>query len=155
MDEGNQEDAEDDQEDEDEEAEEEPMEVAPLDSHEVKLAAEQILPPPPPPPGFVVSVTRRGKFRRLHLVEACRLTPGVHYMDYEVWGDIMPGEGDVHAVCARCLAQGKPTAPQEPPDVISASSSSRGDEGSSAGEGAAKKPKLSGFGLVDAGPGAA
>ena len=89
LDEGNQgddDDEHDDSDDSDEEAEEEPMEVAPLDSHEVKLAAEQILPPPPPPQGFVVSVSRRGKLRRLHLVEACRLTPGVHYKDYEVLG---------------------------------------------------------------------
>ena len=102
-----------------------------------------------------MSVTRRGKFRRLHLVEACRLTPGVHYKDYEVWGDIMPGEGDVQAVCARCLPQGKPTASQDPPDVVSADSSPSGEEGSSAGKGAAEMPKLSGTGPVDAGPGAA
>ena len=72
-----------------------------------------------------------------------------------MWGDVMPGEGDVQAICARCLPQGKPTAPQEPPDVISASSSSSGVEGSSvAGEGAAKKPRLDGTGPVDTGPGA-
>ena len=88
-------------------------------------------------------------------MEACRLTPGVHYKDFEVWGDIMPRESDVQAVCARCLPQGKPAAPLEPPDVISGSSSSSGEESSSVGEGAAKKPRLSGTGPVDAGPGAA
>ena len=92
------------------------METAPPHAEAVELAAEQLLPPPPAPHGFVVSITRRGKFRRLHLVEACRLTPGIHYKDFEVWGDIMPGESNVQAVCARCLPQGKPAAPLEPPE---------------------------------------
>ena len=117
-----------DEDDEDDEEDEEPMETAPLHAEVVELAAKQLLPPPPTPHGFVVSITRRGKFRRLHLGGVCRLTPGVHYKDFEVWGDMMPGESEVQAGCARCLPQGKPAAPLEPPDLISGSSSSSGEE---------------------------
>ena len=129
------------------------METAPLNAEAVELAAKQLLLPPPAPHGFVVSVTRRGKFRRLHLVESCSMVPGVHYKDFEVWGDIMPSESDIQAVCARCLPQGKPAAPLQAPDVVTGSSSSSGEESSSEG-GAAKKPRLDGTGPADAGPGA-
>ena len=83
------------------------------------------------------------------------MVPGVHYKDFKVWGDIMPVESEVQALCARCLPQGRPAAPLEPPDVISGSSSSSGEESSSVGVGAAKRPRLGGTGPVDAGPGAA
>ena len=144
---------------EDEDDEGEPMETDALDSEEVRKAAGCILPPPAPPSGFVVSVTKRGKFRRLHLVEACPFIPGVHYLNYEEWGEKMPGEEELQAVCARCLPQGRLAVPLADPDIVSESSSSSGDEGtdgvSSGDEQPAKRQSLGGSGPEDSGPGAA
>ena len=36
------------------------------------------------PWGFVVSITRNGRHRKLHHIGDCRLIPGVHYQDFEV-----------------------------------------------------------------------
>ena len=93
---------------------------------------------PEPPRGFVVSKTKRGRFRRLHFLPACRLIPGVHYKEYDTWGAILPAEADVDAVCTRCLPGG--LAAQRPLEeaVSSASSSSSGEEG----EPAPKAPRV-------------
>ena len=125
----------------------------------MREAAAAVGPQLAAPTGFVVSVTKRGKFRRLHLVEACPFVPGVHYKEYEEWGEIMPGEADVQAICTRCLPQGRTAPPPEDPDVVSDSSSSSG-EGGSADESAdderhAKMPNVGGIGPRVLGPGAA
>ena len=44
------------------------------------------------PWGFVVSITRNGRHRKLHRIGDCRLIAGIHYGDFEVWGDKLPGE---------------------------------------------------------------
>mgnify|MGYP003333697518 CR=1 FL=1 len=101
-----------------------------VEPEEVQAAARAVeAAAPERPHGFVVSKTKRGKFRRLHCVEACRLVPGVHYADYDVWGDVLPSEQDIDAVCTRCLPQGRlRPAPEEEASEASASSSS-GEEG--------------------------
>ena len=137
--------ADEDEDDDDEENEAEPeMESHELEPAEVKKAAAAVAAAAPPVPrGFVVSRTKNGRFRRLHCVEACRLVPGVHYKVFDVWGDIMPPEDELDAVCTRCLPQGPPAASVPPleedsSDASSSSSSSRESVGAQA-----KKPRIS------------
>ena len=90
-----------------------------------------------------MSVTKRGKFRRLHLVPDCRLIPGVHYKVYDVWGDVLPNEQDLSAVCDLCLPNGRPELEQpleEEALLGSPSSSSSGDEGAASEEAAGVGP---------------
>ena len=75
----------------------------------------------------MVSRTKRGRFRRLHCVTACPLIPGLHYKEFDDWGEILPGEADIDAVCDRCLPGGRASLPPEEPDVESDSSSSSGE----------------------------
>ena len=107
------------------------MDCAPVPPAAVAAAAQAVAEAAPEPPrGFVVSKTKRGRFRRLHCVEACPLIPGVHYKDFDVWGDVMPKEGDVHAVCTRCMPSGLsgPT-PEVESSAASSSSASGGESG--------------------------
>ena len=82
----------------------------------------------PIPFGFVVSKTKRGRFRRLHYLPECYLVPGVHYKEYDVWGNDCPKEADIDAVCSICLPRGLAQPPPEEEDVMSPSSSSSGEE---------------------------
>ena len=85
------------------------------------------------------------------------MVPGIHYKDFEEWGEVMPGEADVQAICTRCLPQCRQALPAEDLDIVSVSSSSSG-EGRSAmssdDEGPAKRPHLDGSGPGVPGPGA-
>ena len=94
---------------------------------------------PEVPRGFAVSRTKKGRFRRLHCVEACPLIPSVHYKVYDAWGDVLLGEEEVDAVCTRRLPHGPAAPPQEADssDASSSSSSSRESVGAQA-----KKPRL-------------
>ena len=49
---------------------------------------------------FVVSISMRIDFRRLHVTGACPRVPGVHYAKFEVLGTSEPS---VHSFHARCL----------------------------------------------------
>ena len=91
-----------------------------------------------PATGYVISKTCGGRCRRLHFVEACRLVPGWHYTDFEVWGEILPPEHEVSAVCKICLKNGLAGAVESPAEMSEGStSSSSGREP----EPAAKKAK--------------
>ena len=53
-----------------------------------------------PPSGFVISITKKGKFRRLH---SSRF-PGCDYGaegGHEKWGGLMPEEADIDALCKK------------------------------------------------------
>ena len=39
-----------------------------------------------PKTGFVVSLTRRGRFRTLHFIGACHRVPGEHYREFISYG---------------------------------------------------------------------
>ena len=82
----------------------------------------------PGPFGFVASKTNRGRVRRLHYLPECYLIPGVHYKEYDVWGNDCPKEADIDAVCFICLPRGVAQPPPEEEDVVSPSSSSSGEE---------------------------
>ena len=62
--------------------------------------------PPVTVQGYVVSVTRGGRHRKLHHVGSCRFTPGVDYKDFEVYGDAMPGAAEVDSRCVWCFGRG-------------------------------------------------
>ena len=51
--------------------------------------------------GYVVSISARGTFRRLHFAGSCWRVPGLHYLNYEVWGEDVPT--DCHARCRDCF----------------------------------------------------
>ena len=55
--------------------------------------------------------------------------PGVHYFEYDVWGDILPPSAEIDAVCERCLPQGASKPPLEAESSDSASSSNGEEEG--------------------------
>ena len=76
----------------------------------------------------MVSKTKRGRFRRLHHLTECYLVPGVHYKEYDVWGNDCPKEADIDAVCSICLLRGLAQPPPEEEDVMPPSSSSSGEE---------------------------
>ena len=54
------------------------------------------------PTGYVIAVTQKARFRRLHYVGRCHLRRGVDYKDFIPWGTQVPGMAEYHAVCRRC-----------------------------------------------------
>ena len=73
--------------------------------------------------GYVIAISKNGRCRRLHCLEACRLKPGVHYKHFEVYGDALPEDWEVNAVCKHCLPGGPPRAEEAGSESDSASSS--------------------------------
>ena len=55
--------------------------------------------------GYVVSVTRGGRHRKLHHVGSCRFVPGVDYKDFEIYGDVMPSKSEVDSRCSWCFGR--------------------------------------------------
>ena len=62
--------------------------------------------PAVPVQGYVISVTRGGRHRKLHHVGSCRFVPGVDYRQYEVYGDVMPGMSEMDSRCSWCFGRG-------------------------------------------------
>ncbi len=52
--------------------------------------------------GYVVSITGRSRYRRLHLLGKCHRVPGVDYVDYELLGPDLPGPEAYHGHCGQC-----------------------------------------------------
>ena len=109
----------------------EPELAAVLEAQSAKL-----LEPPPQraaPWGYVVSVTRNGRHKKLHHVGSCRLVPGVDYKEFEPWGAVMPPLEKLDSKCSRCFGT---TSLEEAPaneesaaeSMDSSSSSSRASE---------------------------
>ena len=100
------------------------------------LAQADVAPPEveTEPWGFVVSITRNGRHNKLHHLGDCRLVPGIHYREFEVWGSKLPGESEIHSRCGWCFPVEKPVASVEDElgsDRESDSSSSSSSGGSS------------------------
>ena len=57
---------------------------------------------------FVVSIVGRSKTRTLHRVGECHRQPGVHYSEFEVLGDEVPGASAsaYHRACKQCFRKG-------------------------------------------------
>ena len=84
----------------------------------------------PVPPGYVVSITKGGRFRRLHYLGGCHRRPGQHFKEWTAYGLELPPLAQVDARCSDCFPgdkaklQKKSEAPVEGSDSDSASSSS-------------------------------
>ena len=84
---------------------------------------------PPPTWGFVVSITRHGKHRKLHHIGSCKLQPGTDYKDWEHFGETLPDEAKIDSKCKWCFKTKAATETQELEeasitDGVSSSSSS-------------------------------
>ena len=108
-----------------------------IESNAGGLALEDDLVPVPPSPGkllvadvselplssYVVSVQRRGRFKRLHRLGGCALRPDVDYHDYELLGSIEPPTSAFSAKCKRCFGDAAETAMDQSFDKSSSSGS--------------------------------
>ena len=61
----------------------------------------------PEPVGYVISLTKRGRCRRLHFTKDCWMVPGHHFKQFEVWGTTLPAEADISCVCSHCMPLGR------------------------------------------------
>ena len=100
------------------------------------VLSEAAAPQPPPvmPWGFVISITRAGKHRKLHHMGSCHRIPGTDYHEYEVLGDRVPSEKEVDSICKNCFKQGFIFTGQEA-DLSEAESISSSSSSSSSGTG--------------------
>eukprot|EP00435_Cladocopium_sp_Y103_P022295 s1532_g5.t1 len=85
---------------------------------------------------YVVSVVGKSKTRTLHRVGDCFRQPGVHYRDFECFGDEVPGPSHYHRSCKSCFPRsgGRRQPPGEEDEssgseTVSSSSESSEDEG--------------------------
>ena len=88
--------------------------------------------PPKPGHGWVVSKSRSA--RKLHFVGMCFRIPGKHYLQFDVFGDVMPEEADIDSRCKDCFAAlgaaGRAAdSAEEASTASSSSSASSSDEG--------------------------
>ena len=60
--------------------------------------------------GYVVSVSRKQGFRRLHLLGACQRVPGLSYRDFEEYGLERPPPESYDDYCRACWPRGGPGA---------------------------------------------
>jgi hypothetical protein len=95
------------------------------------------------PWGFVVSITRGGRHRKLHHVGSCKQLPGVDYREFQVYGAVMPPNSELDSLCGRCF--GTTALPQEPDSEAESFDSSA----SSADEAPKKKPRVSAVKVED------
>ena len=76
------------------------------------------------PWGYVISITRGGRHRKLHNVGSCRLIPGLDYKEYEVWGARLPPSSELNSRCGNCFGSSALAPVEEASDVASVTSSS-------------------------------
>ncbi len=58
--------------------------------------------------GYVVSLSTKTGFRRLHFAGACHRVPGVHYAAFEWLGPVLPSADQYDDYCAKCWPQASP-----------------------------------------------
>ena len=90
------------------------------------------------PFGYVVSITRGGRHRKLHHVGSCRLVPGVDYKEFDVYGNVMPPLHLLNSKCHRCFGT---TSLQPEVEEESAAESLDSSSSSRSGVPAGKKPR--------------
>ena len=56
---------------------------------------------------FVVSISARTEFRRLHVTGGCPRVPGLHYANFEILGTVEPAVHSFHARCLHCCPESK------------------------------------------------
>ena len=96
--------------------------------------------PDEPVTGYVISITRGGRHRKLHHVGSCRLVPGHDYKEFEPWGEVLPPASELNSRCKRCFGT-TVLAPdeEEGSDIESMESSSSSSSGSHPAPKKAKK----------------
>ena len=72
---------------------------------------------------------------------SCWRVPGVHYRDFEVWGNVMPPPESLQSRCKDCFKVTAPLGLQEAEEDESCGSSSSSSSSSGVGPPAPKKPK--------------
>ena len=74
-----------------------------------------------PTSGFIVSITDKGRMRRLHFLGACGRRPGEHYRDWRHYGECPPRADEVDARCRVCFPPNTAAAPSNklPDDIDS------------------------------------
>ena len=82
----------------------------------------------PPPQGFVIAISRRGAFKRLHFAGGCWRVPGVHYHHFQECGPVMPELAHIDARCKDCFPGNMPKGAPTTQDVSEQSASE--EEGS-------------------------
>ena len=97
-------------------------------SEVLEVLAENAEPQAGPLTGFVVSITKAGKFRRLHFAGACRLVPGIDYQHYDHHGDIAPAADQINARCRTCIPANQEQAVAEALEAAEGSSSDSGSD---------------------------
>ena len=94
--------------------------------------------------GYIVAVSARGSFRRLHYAGSCWRVPGTHYKEFEDWGDVVPTT--VHARCHDCFPAESPAVRAE--EAAAAGESEDGD-GSSSSSSSSADDEIFGAGAAE------
>ena len=104
------------------------------DEAELKsLLAQHELPKQEAPQGFVVSITRGGRCRRLHFAGGCFRVAGEHFSKHDDFGQSEPEEHQYNFRCKDCFPALKPAAAEaeeleEASDSDSSSSTSSSED---------------------------
>ena len=94
------------------------------EADELDLLEEPVLDDEEVPWGYVISVTRGDKHRKLHHVGSCRLIPGLDYKKFEVWGAELPPSSELNSRCMNCFGSSALVPVEEVSDDASVTSSS-------------------------------
>ena len=98
-----------------------------------KVDAETVLEELPPLPGhYFITLTRRGRTRRLHCFGSCPTAPGTNCNRWEDYGEDLPPPEKYTVVCQKCWPTGQ--AGPKASSASSSSSSSSGTRSSSSSE---------------------
>ena len=98
---------------------------------EVSSSLEANDPPLLPLGVFVLSISQRTNFKRLHITGACPRAPGVHYKHFQVLGTEEPSARAFDARCLHCFPLSKGVV--ESADAVEAQSPSTSDSSSESG----------------------
>ena len=110
-----------------------PTEEACVAPEEEQAAEEDEVTEEAAPSGYIVSVTSGGRKRCLHHLGRCWRKPGLHYADFEVYGDKLPPPEAYHSICKLCwpsasdqatVQEARPSTTSIPIATASSSSSS-------------------------------
>ena len=101
-----------------------------ISAADLRVAAADLEPDElPTPQGFVISITRGSRFRRLHFAGGWWRKPGEHYKNFVDCGQRCPSPHEVDARCVDCFPADKMEA--KDPDEGSASATSSSSSSSS------------------------
>ncbi len=75
--------------------------------------------------GFVVSISGKHSFRRLHQIGRCHRVPGVDYARFEELGEVLPPASEYDDVCGQCWRRGQEVGATAPPPASSKSATDK------------------------------